>query len=55
MRNMKDALYAKFSQNPTYKKVLVFTRNSQLFYAPLKKRPYPAEELMIVRDMLIKS
>ena len=54
LRNMRDALYAKFSQNPTFKKVLLATNDSLLVYAPLKKREYPAEELMSVRDTLSK-
>ena len=53
-RNLKDALYAKFSQNPTFKKILISTRNSQLFYTPLKRKPQPAEELMVVREMLMR-
>jgi predicted NAD-dependent protein-ADP-ribosyltransferase YbiA (DUF1768 family) len=53
LRNIRDALYAKFTQNPTFQKVLLATNNSLLVYAPLKKREYPAEELMAVRDTLI--
>ena len=52
-RNLRDALYAKFTQNPTFKKVLISTNESQLVYAPLKKREYQAEELMSVRDLLV--
>lgn len=51
-RNLKDALYAKFSQNPTFKKILLLTHQSLLVYAPLKKTEYHAEELMSVRDIL---
>jgi len=54
-RNLKDALYAKFSQNPTYKKVLISTNNSLLVYAPLKKSEYHAEELMYVRDTIMSN
>jgi hypothetical protein len=45
-----NALFSKFTQNPSFKKVLLATNDSLLINAPPRKKQYDAEELMKVRD-----
>jgi predicted NAD-dependent protein-ADP-ribosyltransferase YbiA (DUF1768 family) len=45
-----NALFSKFTQNPSFKKVLLATNDSLLVNAPPRKKQYDAEELMKVRD-----
>jgi len=51
-KNLKDALYAKFSQNPHFKEILLSTNNSRLVYSSSKHGETDSEELMSVRDIL---
>jgi len=49
---IKDALYAKFSQNEDLKKLLKSTKNAKLLYSQKSKEPIVSEDLMIVRDLI---
>jgi len=51
---LKDALYAKFSQNEDLKQMLLSTKNAKLVYCKRCKEPKLAEELIFVRNALSK-
>jgi predicted NAD-dependent protein-ADP-ribosyltransferase YbiA (DUF1768 family) len=49
---LKDALYAKFSQNEDLRNMLLSTRNAKLVYCKKCKEPKLAEELIEVRNKI---
>jgi len=51
---LKDALYAKFSQNEELRDMLLGTKNAKLVYCKKCKEPKLAEELIFVRNALKK-
>jgi len=51
---LKDALYAKFSQNEDLRDALLATKNAKLVHCKKCKEPKLAEELIFVRDKLKK-
>jgi predicted NAD-dependent protein-ADP-ribosyltransferase YbiA (DUF1768 family) len=52
---LKDALYAKFSQNEDLKDMLLATKNAKLVYCKKCKEPKLAEELIFIRNALKKQ
>jgi predicted NAD-dependent protein-ADP-ribosyltransferase YbiA (DUF1768 family) len=50
-----NALFSKFTQNPSFKKVLLATNDSLLINAPPRRKQTEAEELMRVRDEIKKK
>lgn len=51
---LKDAIYAKFSQNEDLGKMLLSTKNAKLVHCKKCKEPKLAEDLIIVRNELNK-
>ena len=49
---LKDALYAKFSQNEDLRQMLLATRNAKLVYCKKCKEPKLAEGLIEVRNKI---
>jgi len=49
---LKSAFQAKFNQNEDLKKMLKYTKNAKLIYAPKSKEPVVSDILMVVRDEL---
>ena len=50
MKLIKNAVFAKFSQNEDLKNALISTKNAKLMFSPKGKEPELAETLMLVRD-----
>ena len=48
-----DALYAKFSQNEEFKKVLLGTKNAKLLQYKVGKEPVIRDDLILIRDKLL--
>jgi predicted NAD-dependent protein-ADP-ribosyltransferase YbiA (DUF1768 family) len=49
---MKEAQYAKFSQNPDLKELLIATKKAKLMHHVRGKQPEPYDELMEIREDL---
>jgi len=54
-KEMYEAQYAKFSQNQDLKDMLIFTKNAKLVHHRRAQEPETFDNLMIIRDKLVKD
>jgi hypothetical protein len=54
-REMYAAQYAKFTQNPDLKKMLLATGNAKLQHFVRSSKPVVFDELMLIRDKIRRS